>query len=67
MPPDCYDPVYQEERRQAEWDRFAEHLPVCSCCGCSVYPGDHYYETRSSIVCAGCKIDLDENERILEM
>lgn len=66
MLPDCYDPVRQEEDRQTQEDRFVEDLPVCSCCGRSVYPGDVYYEHRSIIVCSGCKIELEENERILD-
>lgn len=65
--PDDYDPVLQEERRQKAWDSFAENLPVCSCCGRSVYPGNHFHETRRIIVCTSCKEELDEGERILEV
>ena len=65
--PECYDPIFQEERRQSEWDHFVEDLPVCSCCRRSVYPGDHYHETRTIIVCASCMEDLMENECILEV
>ena len=65
--PDDYDPIAQEEQRQKEWDTFVEDLPVCSCCGSSVYPGDHYHESRTTIVCSSCKAELDENERILEV
>lgn len=71
--PDCYDPVYQEDRRQREWDKFVENLPVCGCCGRSVYPNSVYYELdmmikkETIIVCEACKSDLDESERILDM
>lgn len=59
--PDCYDPVRQEEARQASWDSFVEDLPVCSCCGHSVYPGNWYHETRQTIICGSCMEDLIDN------
>lgn len=64
--PDCYDPVGQEERRQQVWDRFARRLPVCSCCAHTIYPGDRFYERSGIILCADCKVDLDDSERVLE-
>lgn len=60
------EPYEQAEQREAEWDNFVEDLPVCKLCGHSVYPGNHYHETRNGVVCSGCKIELDDNERILE-
>lgn len=65
--PDCYDPVYQEEQRQKDWDDFVEDLPVCSCCGRGVYPHGRFYEKNQIILCFDCKVDLDESERILEV
>lgn len=67
MPPDCYDPVYQEERRQAEWDRFAEHLPVCTLCRRRLYPGDKFHTACYMIVCTFCKDELDDNEDVVEV
>ena len=68
--PECYDPVYQEERRQAAMDSFVEDLPVCGCCKRSVYPHSKFYELKVEgnriIVCQDCKSDLDMSEMILE-
>ena len=60
--PDCYDPAYQEDRRQAEWDRFVEDLPVCTLCRRRLYPGDKFHTARYMIVCRFCKEELDENK-----
>lgn len=66
MIPDCCDPVYQEERRQAEWDEFADTLPVCTLCRRRLYPGDKFHTAHYMIVCPACKEELDENEDIVE-
>ena len=64
------EPWQQEEVRQAKWDRFVEHLPVCGCCCRSIYPKGIFYELRmpkeTVIVCADCKSDMDESKQILE-
>lgn len=65
--PDCYDPVYQEDRRQAEWDDIAEDLPVCALCGRRLYPGDRFHTASYQIVCPRCKEELDENEDVVEV
>lgn len=67
MIPDCYDPVYQEERRQREWDEFADELPTCHLCRRRLYPGDKFHVANFFIVCACCKEELDENEEIVEV
>lgn len=67
MMPDFSDPVRQAEEREEAWDCFVEDLPICRCCGRSVYPGDHYSETRHVVVCQSCMEELRENERILEV
>lgn len=67
MLPDCYDPVYQEERRQQEWDEYADTLPVCVLCGRRLYPGDKCYTARHRTVCTGCKDELDEGEDVVEV
>lgn len=63
-------PHQQEERRQAAWDRLVEDLPVCGCCGHSVYPNDIFYELKvkkeTIIVCADCHSDMVLSETILE-
>ena len=68
--PDCCDPVCQEEKRQADWDRFVEKLPVCGCCGHSIYPQDIFYKLKiqkeTIVVCADCKSDMDEGKQFLE-
>lgn len=66
MIPVCYDPVRQAEDRESTWDRFVDDLPVCKCCGHSVYPGDTYHENANMVLCRSCMIDLNENEVILE-
>ena len=63
--PNCYDPVFQEERHQNAVDRFVEHLPVCDCCFKSVYPEEVYYpfsvHKKRFIMCSNCKTDLDDS------
>ena len=65
--PDSYDPVYQAERREAEWDEYADTLPVCALCGRMLYPGDKFHTARYQIVCTRCKDELDENEDVVEV
>ena len=69
--PNCYDPVYQEERRQAEADRVASLRPVCACCFKPVIPGRPYYtlsvQKEQCAICEDCKENLDESEAYLEM
>lgn len=69
--PNCYDPVYQEERRQAEADRAISMRPVCACCRKSVIPGRPYYTLSIKkdlcTICEDCKGDLEESETYLEL
>lgn len=67
MLPDCYDPVLQEDRRQAEWDEYADTLPVCMACRRRLHPGDKFHTAGYIIVCPFCKADLDENEDVVEV
>lgn len=52
--PDCYDPVIQEEQRQAEWDAKCEAFPHCDECGGSLYPHDTYTEIGGHLYCEKC-------------
>jgi hypothetical protein len=54
MLPDCYDPVYQENRRQEKWDKHCEDFPHCCECGNSVYPYDTYTQIGEFIFCEKC-------------
>lgn len=69
--PNCYDPVYQEERRQAEADRAVSLRPVCACCRKPVIPGRPYYTLSIKkdpyTICEDCKDDLEESETYLEL
>lgn len=68
--PDCYDPVYQEERRQAAFDLWASQFPTCNCCGDSIYPGGQFYKLDVGkydlIVCEKCASEMMENPFIVE-
>jgi hypothetical protein len=66
MIPDFDDPVLQAEDMEEAWDRLVADLPVCNCCGHSVYPGNWYHETRKIIVCGSCLDDLIDNPIFLE-
>lgn len=65
--PDCYDPVRQAERREAEWDREMEILPRCALCGEIRYPGNRIHKACGRIVCGYCFDTLMENEDIVEL
>lgn len=65
--PDCYDPANQEDRRQDDWDRFADRLPVCTLCHRRLCPGDKFHTARYMIVCPSCKEELDESEDVVEL
>ena len=54
MIPDCYDPIRQEEARQAAGDRLVENLPRCCHCNGSVYPHETYLEIDGMIYCEPC-------------
>lgn len=64
--PDCYDPVAQEERRQARWDRLVEKLPTCALCRKKIFPGDKFHTTGCMPVCFSCVEELVDNVEILE-
>lgn len=63
--PDCYDPVYQEERRQAALDRREAHFPVCGCCGHRIYGGEKFFplnvQKETLIVCEDCMGEAQDN------
>ena len=64
--PPCYDPVYQEERRQADFDEFVDSLPHCIICGSAIFPGDKYHEAYRKPVCDDCFDELAENFDFVE-
>ena len=64
--PDCYDPVYQAEQREAEWDTFAKKLPVCTVCRQKLSPGTKFHTASCVVVCASCLEELNENLEIVE-
>lgn len=66
--PDCYDPVFQAERRESRWDAYVKNLRRCNLCSHPIHPGDVYRECFGRIVCADCfeelsKYELVEGER----
>lgn len=67
MLPNCYEPVFQEERRQKEWDEYADTLPVCTLCKRKLYPGDKFHTASYTVVCPRCVEELQENEDIVEV
>lgn len=48
--PDCYDPVYQAERREAEADEKALH---CENCGNAIQD-DFYWDICGDLLCEKC-------------
>lgn len=64
--PVCYDPVFQEDRRQARWDELADTLPVCTLCRRQLYPGAKFHTASFMVVCTGCVEELVENIDIVE-
>lgn len=62
--PDCYDPIYQAERRESRWDKYAKTFRRCDLCGCLIHPGDKYRECYSGSVCADCFEELSKFELI---
>jgi hypothetical protein len=48
------DPIRDEERRQAEWDRKCDAAPRCCHCNSSIYPHDTYLEIDGMIYCEPC-------------
>ena len=65
--PDCYDPAAQEDRRQKEWDEYADALPVCTLCHRRLYPGDKFHTASHMVVCPRCVEELQEDENIVEV
>ena len=64
--PNCYDPAEQEDHRQADWDRFADRLPVCALCQKKLFPGDKFHAAGCMCVCSPCVEELNENIEIVE-
>lgn len=65
--PDCYDPAAQEDRRQQEWDEFADMLPVCTLCRRRLYPGDKFHTAKHAVICPQCLEELNDNEDEVEV
>ena len=59
--PDCYDPVFQAERRQMVLDKLQDSLPHCTICRKPIFPGKKFHTARYKIVCHGCVEELMEN------
>lgn len=59
--PTCYDPVVQEDRRQAKVDEFMKSLPHCIICGSAIFPGAKYHEAFRKPVCEYCFGELETN------
>ena len=67
MIPDCYDPAFQEERRQREWDEWSAQFPECICCGHRIFPGKRYRTAFRKRICEECVAQLiDEEDLIME-
>lgn len=64
--PDCYDPVFQEERRAFDSDRYFSRMPVCSCCEEVITPLHAYHKYLGVTVCVRCMEILNENLEISE-
>lgn len=65
--PDCYNPIAQEDRRQAEWDELADLLPVCALCRRRLYPGDKFHTASHMVVCPRCLEELNDSEDEVEV
>ena len=63
--PSCYDPIAQEERRQAKIDEFMKSLPHCIVCGSAIFPGAKYREAYRKPVCEYCFEELESNIEIV--
>lgn len=68
--PACWDPVYQEERRQLRYEQWLRRLTVCDGCGRHVMPGEAYSPVelpgRTFALCRGCLARIVEDVRIQE-
>ena len=64
--PTCYDPVAQEDRRQAKVDEFMNGLPHCVICGSAIFPGAKYREAFRKPVCEYCFGELEANVECVE-
>ena len=63
----CYDPVAQEDRRQAKVDEFMNGLPHCVICGSAIFPGAKYHEAFRKPVCKPvCNYCFEELEANVE-
>lgn len=52
--PDCYDPIYQAERREAEADWNALH---CDNCGAPIR-GEYFWDISGDTLCERCAIGM---------
>lgn len=58
--PDCYDPIYQAERREMNADRKMETFPVCCICDRHIQDGV-YFKHLDRCVCESCFDELENN------
>lgn len=66
--PACYDPVSQEERRQAQYDRYAASLPTCARCGFPIQsPLLLHIESHGEYFCKSCVDAMTEFNENLEV
>lgn len=64
--PDCYDPVYQAEQREREYDRVQALLPKCCFCEQRIQPGQPYREYLALQVCGPCFEELKESIQVVD-
>lgn len=66
MIPDCYDPVFQAERRERVWDEYRRRTPCCDLCRETIRPGCPYRECSTGTVCEDCFEALMDNVNLYE-
>ena len=64
--PNCYDPVLQEERRQAKWDKLINSLPKCDACNARILTGQKFHTAGGLTICRDCMEVLKDNIDIVE-
>lgn len=68
--PDCYDPIYQAERQEDEWERTLQSCPKCDICGSLICVGDRYCVLTgrgiSVTLCGDCIDEVTTEEKVFE-
>lgn len=59
--PDCYDPIYQAERREAEADKQREQTLPCALCDDLIFPYEKYHAVNGKAICNFCAAEIAEN------